>query len=103
MLAGGVGRCRPQTALKAPGSVAAGSYAVVLGGPAMLIGLGGGAASSRTSSDQDTELDFQSVQRGSPEVQRRAHELIQACLAMGVDSPIKFIHGLFDVSFSKGP
>ena len=95
MLAGGLGRVRPQLALKKPSSVPSGGYVVVIGGPAMLIGLGGGAASSKTSSDGSVELDFASVQRGNAEVQRRCHEVIQACNSMGLNSPIKFIHGMY--------
>ena len=64
----------------------------VLGGPAMLIGLGGGAASSVSSAEGSKDLDFASVQRGNAEVQRRAQEVINACAAMGYQSPIEFIH-----------
>lgn len=58
----------------------------------MLVGLGGGAASSITSGEGTVDLDFASVQRGNAEVQRRAQEVINACTAMGVNNPIKFIH-----------
>ncbi|KAJ5908611.1 phosphoribosylformylglycinamidine synthase [Penicillium taxi] len=92
MIAGGVGTVRPQHALKNPDIVKPGSYLVVLGGPAMLIGLGGGAASSITSGEGSADLDFASVQRGNAEVQRRAQEVINACVAMGDANPIKFIH-----------
>ena len=92
MLAGGIGTVRPQHALKNPGFVKPGSYVAVIGGPAMLIGLGGGAASSQTSAEESKELDFASVQRGNAEVQRRAQEVINACTAMGLDNPITFIH-----------
>ncbi|KAJ9268531.1 hypothetical protein DTO271D3_3119 [Paecilomyces variotii] len=92
MLAGGVGTVRPQHALKDPGAVKTGAYLVVLGGPAMLIGLGGGAASSIASGEGSADLDFASVQRGNAEVQRRAQEVINACTAMGENNPIKFIH-----------
>ncbi|KAL2363464.1 hypothetical protein RJZ56_003634 [Blastomyces dermatitidis] len=92
MIAGGVGTVRPQHALKNPHTVKPGSYLVVLGGPAMLIGLGGGAASSIASGEGSADLDFASVQRGNAEVQRRAQEVINACAAMGADNPIKFIH-----------
>ncbi|OJJ48989.1 hypothetical protein ASPZODRAFT_60758 [Penicilliopsis zonata CBS 506.65] len=92
MIAGGVGTVRPQHAIKNPDIVKPGSYLVVLGGPAMLIGLGGGAASSITSGEGSADLDFASVQRGNAEVQRRAQEVINSCVAMGADSPIKFIH-----------
>ncbi|OJD21965.1 phosphoribosylformylglycinamidine synthase [Blastomyces percursus] len=92
MIAGGVGTVRPQHALKNPHTVKPGSYLVVIGGPAMLIGLGGGAASSIASGEGSADLDFASVQRGNAEVQRRAQEVINACAAMGADNPIKFIH-----------
>ena len=92
MIAGGVGTVRPQHALKDPDIVEIGAHLIVLGGPAMLIGLGGGAASSVTSAEGSKDLDFASVQRGNAEVQRRAQEVINACVAMGVQNPIKFIH-----------
>ena len=65
---------------------------VLLGGPAMLIGLGGGAASSQGSGSGSEQLDFASVQRGNPEMQRRAQQVIDACWAMGEDNPILMIH-----------
>ncbi|PLN85904.1 phosphoribosylformylglycinamidine synthase [Aspergillus taichungensis] len=92
MIAGGMGTVRPQHAIKEPETVKPGSFLVVLGGPAMLIGLGGGAASSITSGEGSADLDFASVQRGNAEVQRRAQEVINACVAMGDNNPIKFIH-----------
>lgn len=92
MIAGGMGTVRPQHALKDPALVEPGAHVIVLGGPAMLIGLGGGAASSVTSGEGSADLDFASVQRGNAEVQRRAQEVINACVAMGPSNPIKFIH-----------
>jgi phosphoribosylformylglycinamidine synthase len=92
MIAGGVGTVRPQHAIKHPEVVRPGSHLIVLGGPAMLIGLGGGAASSITSGEGSIDLDFASVQRGNAEVQRRAQEVINACVAMGENNPIQFIH-----------
>ena len=92
MIAGGVGTVRPQHAIKQPDVVQPGSHLIVLGGPAMLIGLGGGAASSLASGDASVDLDFASVQRGNAEVQRRAQEVINACVAMGERNPIQFIH-----------
>src|SRR5690606_260275 len=65
---------------------------VVLGGPSMLIGLGGGAASSVASGDSDESLDFASVQRDNPEMERRCQEVIDACVALGADNPIASIH-----------
>ncbi|EXJ91663.1 phosphoribosylformylglycinamidine synthase [Capronia epimyces CBS 606.96] len=92
MIAGGVGTVRPQHALKDPSIVRDGAFLIVMGGPAMLIGLGGGAASSVSSGEGSAELDFASVQRGNPEMQRRAQEVINACAALGPHSPILFIH-----------
>jgi len=92
MLAGGVGTVRPQHTHKEKGVVQPGDYCIAIGGPAMLIGLGGGAASSVQSGDSSEDLDFASVQRGNPEVQRRAQEVINACTALGHNNPIKFIH-----------
>jgi phosphoribosylformylglycinamidine synthase len=90
MIAGGLGSVRREHALK--GEVSVGALLVVLGGPAMLIGLGGGAASSVGSGASHEELDFASVQRGNPEMQRRAQEVIDRCCALGTDNPIELIH-----------
>jgi phosphoribosylformylglycinamidine synthase len=90
MIAGGLGNVRRQHALK--GEVPVGAHLVVLGGPAMLIGLGGGAASSMGSGQSSADLDFASVQRGNPEIQRRAQEVIDRCWALGADNPIHLIH-----------
>lgn len=65
---------------------------IVLGGPAMLIGLGGGAASSVASGSSDENLDFASVQRQNPEIERRSQEVIDRCWAMGENNPVAFIH-----------
>ncbi|KAK5120804.1 hypothetical protein LTR85_005871 [Meristemomyces frigidus] len=92
MLAGGVGTVRPQHALKQKGSVSTGAHLIVLGGPAMLIGLGGGAASSIQSGEGSVDLDFASVQRGNAEVQRRAQEVINVCSSLGAQDPIQLIH-----------
>lgn len=92
MLAGGVGTVRPQHALKDEKLVKPGAAVIVLGGPAMLIGLGGGAASSVQSGEGSVELDFASVQRGNAEVERRAQEVINTCVSMGSQNPIMFIH-----------
>ncbi|WP_313252784.1 phosphoribosylformylglycinamidine synthase [Stenotrophomonas sp.] len=69
-----------------------GDIVIVLGGPAMLIGLGGGAASSVASGESAEDLDFASVQRDNPEMERRCQEVIDRCVAMGTDNPIKFFH-----------
>lgn len=89
MLAGGYGTVRRELVEK--NRFHPGARIVVLGGPAMEIGLGGGAASSRAGG-QDAELDFASVQRGNPEMQRRAQEVITACNVQGEASPIIAIH-----------
>jgi len=90
MLAGGMGNIREEHVEK--GSFPAGSPLIVLGGPAMLIGLGGGAASSMASGTSAEDLDYASVQRANPEMERRCQEVIDRCWAMGDDSPILFIH-----------
>ncbi|HNP36311.1 MAG TPA: phosphoribosylformylglycinamidine synthase [Woeseiaceae bacterium] len=90
MIAGGVGNVRPEHARKI--DVPAGAKILIIGGPAMLIGLGGGAASSVASGTSNAELDYASVQRGNPEMERRAQEVIDRCTAMGEASPILLIH-----------
>lgn len=90
MIAGGVGNVREEHAQKI--DVPVGARVVVIGGPAMLIGLGGGAASSLASGTSSEDLDFASVQRGNPEIQRRAQEVIDRCWQMGDDNPILLIH-----------
>jgi phosphoribosylformylglycinamidine synthase len=90
MIAGGLGTIRPGHVEKAP--VPPGAKLVVLGGPALRIGLGGGAASSVQAGRSHEELDFASVQRGNPEMQRRAQEVIDRCCALGDESPILSIH-----------
>lgn len=90
MLAGGLGNIRAEHVEKRP--FPAGTPLVVLGGPAMLIGLGGGAASSMASGTSAEDLDFASVQRANPEMQRRCQEVIDRCWARGEDNPILFIH-----------
>ena len=90
MLAGGLGNIRLQHARKA--AVPVGASIIVLGGPAMLIGLGGGAASSMTSGSSVEELDYASVQRGNAEMQRRCQEVIDQCWAMTDANPILSIH-----------
>jgi len=92
MLAGGLGNIRDQHVTK--NIIPDGSFIVVLGGPAMLIGLGGGAASSVASGESSEQLDFASVQRGNPEMQRRCQEVIDSCWAMGGDNPIVSIHDI---------
>ena len=90
MLAGGYGLIRTEHVHK--NEIPAGTPIVVLGGPAMLIGLGGGAASSMSSGASAEDLDFASVQRGNPEMERRVQEVIDACWAQGAANPIVSIH-----------
>ncbi len=90
MLAGGVGSIRPEHIEKL--KIPAGSHIIVLGGPAMLIGLGGSAASSVTSGSSSESLDFASVQRGNPEMERRVQEVIDRCFNQGSNNPILSIH-----------
>ncbi len=90
MIAGGLGNIRPGNTFKKP--VPADSWIIVLGGPAMLIGLGGGAASSMASGQSDSSLDFASVQRGNPEMERRCQEVINQCVALGDASPVLSMH-----------
>ncbi|MBK1646028.1 phosphoribosylformylglycinamidine synthase [Thiocapsa imhoffii] len=90
MLAGGLGNIRTEHVHK--DSFPDETPLVVLGGPAMLIGLGGGAASSMTSGSSAEDLDFASVQRANPEMQRRCQEVIDRCWALGEQNPILFIH-----------
>ncbi|MDN5849266.1 MAG: phosphoribosylformylglycinamidine synthase, partial [Nitrococcus sp.] len=90
MIAGGVGNVRAQHVGKKP--IAPGAPLLVLGGPAMLIGLGGGAASSVMSGESAEALDFASVQRSNPEMERRCQEVIDACWRLGVSNPILSIH-----------
>ncbi|CDZ96895.1 phosphoribosylformylglycinamidine synthase [Phaffia rhodozyma] len=91
MLAGGLGNVQAAFALKK--HIPANSHIIVLGGPGMLIGLGGGAASSMTSGASSADLDFASVQRENPEMQRRCQMVIDACTGLGKDkNPIESIH-----------
>jgi len=90
MIAGGLGNIRDNHVQK--GNIEVGASLVVLGGPAMLIGLGGGAASSMATGASDAELDFASVQRGNPEIQHRCQEVIDQCWQLGDANPIQFIH-----------
>ena len=90
MIAGGLGNIREPHVHKA--ELPPGTAIVVLGGPAMLIGLGGGAASSMAAGSSHEDLDFASVQRGNPEIQRRAQEVIDRCVALGEANPILSIH-----------
>ena len=90
MIAGGVGAVAAEHVHAK--TVPAGAKLIVLGGPAMLIGLGGGAASSMAAGESDSELDFASVQRDNAEMQRRCQEVIDRCCALGDANPIRLIH-----------
>ena len=90
MLAGGMGNIRAEHVQK--GEITVGSKLIVLGGPAMLIGLGGGAASSMATGTSSADLDFASVQRENPEMERRCQEVIDRCWQLGDNNPISFIH-----------
>ena len=90
MLAGGIGNIRADHVQK--GEIPPGAKLIVLGGPAMNIGLGGGAASSMASGQSDADLDFASVQRDNPEMERRCQEVIDRCWQLGEANPILFIH-----------
>ncbi len=90
MIAGGLGQISAANTHKRP--FGAGTLLVQLGGPGMRIGVGGGAASSMAAGSNAQALDFDSVQRGNPEIQRRAQEVINHCTALGVRSPILAIH-----------
>ncbi|SGZ39696.1 probable Phosphoribosylformylglycinamidine synthase [Hanseniaspora guilliermondii] len=100
MLAGGMGSIRPEFALKNT-PIKPNDLLIVLGGQGMLIGLGGGAASSGNTEDGNADLDFASVQRGNPEMERRCQEVINACVSLGPNrdndissrgNPIRSIH-----------
>lgn len=90
MIAGGMGNIREQHVEK--GLIPAGAHVIVLGGPAMLIGLGGGAASSVDTTEEAAKLDYASVQRANPEIERRCQEVIDRCWELGEHNPITSIH-----------
>jgi len=92
MIAGGMGNIRPMLVNKQ--AIPPGALIIILGGPAMLIGLGGGAASSQSSGESAAELDFASVQRENPEMERRCQEVINHCNSLGENSPIVSIHDI---------
>ena len=90
MIAGGLGTITDSQTHKLP--FGAGTLLIQLGGPGMRIGMGGGAASSMAAGTNTASLDFDSVQRGNPEIQRRAQEVISHCYALGASNPIVAIH-----------
>ncbi|KAJ2768218.1 phosphoribosylformylglycinamidine synthase, partial [Coemansia nantahalensis] len=90
MIAGGMGSVRAEHMLKTP--FAPGARLIAMGGPSMLIGLGGGAASSVASGAHAAHLDYASVQRGNPEMERRCQMVLDACTGLGSTNPIAFVH-----------
>ncbi|MFM2486419.1 phosphoribosylformylglycinamidine synthase [Celerinatantimonas yamalensis] len=100
MMAGGVGNIKAEHVEK--GDIPVSAKIIVLGGPAMNIGLGGGAASSMTSGQSAEDLDFASVQRDNPEMERRCQEVIDRCWQMGERNPIVFIHDIGAGGLSNG-
>src|SRR5678809_1614233 len=90
MIAGGLGAIAASQTHKV--AFPPGTLLIHLGGPGMRIGMGGGAASSMATGTNAAELDFDSVQRGNPEIQRRAQEVINQCWALGADNPVLAIH-----------
>jgi len=99
MLAGGYGNIKAEHVDQ--DEFEPGAKLVALGGPAMLIGLGGGAASSMTSGSSSEDLDFASVQRQNPEIERRCQEVIDQCWQLGGKNPIAFIHDVGAGGFSN--
>ncbi len=100
LLAGGLGSIQSEFTEKS--KIPPGTRIVVLGGPSMLIGLGGGAASSMASGSSSEDLDFASVQRSNAEMQRRCQEVIDRCVAMGDENPILWIHDVGAGGISAG-
>lgn len=100
MLAGGMGNIKRIHAFKK--KITPGTHIVQLGGPAMKIGLGGGAASSMDTGSNAADLDFNSVQRGNAEMERRCQEVIDACIALGKENPIVSIHDIGAGGLSNG-
>ncbi len=100
MLAGGMGNIKRGHVAKR--DIPVGAYVIQLGGPAMRIGLGGGAASSMDTGSNAENLDFDSVQRDNAEMQRRCQEVISACIAMGKQNPILSIHDIGAGGLSNG-
>jgi phosphoribosylformylglycinamidine synthase len=100
MAAGGMGAIKRQHTEKK--SIPPGSLIIQLGGPAMKIGLGGGAASSMDTGSNDESLDFDSVQRGNAEMERRCQEAIEACIALEESNPILSIHDIGAGGLSNG-
>ncbi|WPJ97803.1 phosphoribosylformylglycinamidine synthase [Coraliomargarita algicola] len=100
MVAGGMGNMKREHVDKKP--IPPTALILQLGGPAMKIGLGGGAASSIGAGSQSEALDFDSVQRGNPEMERRCQQVIDGCIALGADNPMLSIHDIGAGGLSNG-
>ena len=100
MAAGGMGNLKEEHVHKKP--IPSKATIIQLGGPAMKIGLGGGAASSIGAGSQSEELDFDSVQRDNPEMERRCQQVIDHCIALGTQNPILSIHDIGAGGLSNG-
>lgn len=100
MAAGGMGNIKREHVLKQP--IPPGALILQIGGPAMKIGLGGGAASSMATGSNIAELDFDSVQRDNAEMERRCQEVVDACIALGPANPILSIHDIGAGGLSNG-
>ena len=100
MAAGGMGNLKREHVPKS--DIPPGAKVIQLGGPSMKIGLGGGAASSIAAGDQSEDLDFDSVQRGNPEMERRCQMVLDACIALGDQNPILHIHDIGAGGLSNG-
>jgi phosphoribosylformylglycinamidine synthase len=100
MIAGGMGAVKREHIRKH--ALPIGAKIIQLGGPALRIGIGGGAASSLVTGDNSEELDFNSVQRSNPEMQRRCQEVIDACIGLGAENPILAIHDVGAGGLSNG-
>ena len=100
MVAGGMGNMKREHVDKKP--IPPSAHILQLGGPAMKIGLGGGAASSIGAGSQSEALDFDSVQRGNPEMERRCQQVIDGCIALGADNPMLSIHDIGAGGLSNG-
>ena len=100
MAAGGMGNLKREHVAKK--DIPPTALIIQLGGPAMKIGLGGGAASSIGAGSQSEALDFDSVQRGNPEMERRCQQVIDGCIALGADNPMLSIHDIGAGGLSNG-
>ncbi len=100
MVAGGMGNIKRRHSVK--NDIPAGAFIIQIGGPAMKIGLGGGAASSMATGSNAADLDFDSVQRGNAEMERRCQEVIDACIALGENNPVLSIHDIGAGGLSNG-